>query len=195
MDRRTVMIAGGVAIGLGAAADVRAQAQGAGRRTMSFEEMVRELKDRTDILETKYAYCRHADNLDPEGMIAQFTDDCIVNYVGSDDSMAMHGKAALRQMLTTYFQSSVSSAHYITNAEIRFDGDERATMHCYMYSWQRFKNYPAAADCHRWGRYENLFTRTRQGWRISRLRLLSMGEYGGARIGEQFSRPFPPRFD
>lgn len=162
---------------------------------MSFEDTVRELKDRTDILETKYAYCRHADNLDVEGMAAQFTDDCVVNYVASDDSLAMRGKDALRRMLTAYFETSVSSAHYITNAEIRFDGADRATMHCYMYSWQRFKDHPVTADCHRWGRYETLFVRARVGWRMSQLRLLSMGEYGGARIGEQFARPFPPRFD
>lgn len=195
IGRRAVVAAGGAAMGLGVAGEAGARTPNEGSRAMSFEETLQELKDRTDILEVAYAYCRHADNLDAEGMIAQFTDDCIVNYVASDDGMAMRGKDALRRMLTDYFQSSASSAHYITNAEFRFEGADRAVMHCYMYSWQRFKGHPATADCHRWGRYETQFVRTRHGWRMSRLRLLSMGEYGGDRIGEHFARPFPPRFD
>ena len=98
-------------------------------------------------------------------------------------------------MLADYFQGSVSSAHYITNSELIFESSECVTLHAYMYSWQRFKNHPAVADCHRWGRYENQFVRTPEGWRLRRMRLLSAGEYGGTRIGEQLSRPFPPAFE
>jgi len=63
-------------------------------------------------------------------------------------------------------------------------------------SWRvRFTGFPVTADCHRWGRYENRFVRTPDGWRMDRLTLVSAGEYGGARIGEQLGRTFPPSFD
>ncbi|HET9694635.1 MAG TPA: hypothetical protein VFP48_09620, partial [Steroidobacteraceae bacterium] len=62
------------------------------------------------------------------------------------------------------------------------------------YSWQRFKAHPVAADCHRYGRYELRVVRTSEGWKLSRLNLLSAGEYGGSRLGEQFGRPWPPQF-
>lgn len=160
---------------------------------MSLESIVQELKDRTDILEIKHAYCRFADDRDHEGMLALLTDDCIVSYVPGDEN-TMRGKAPLRQMLVAYFESLASGWHMIANAEFRFETPDRVALKAYMYSWQRFKAHPAAADGHRWGRYEDLFVRTPQGWRIAQLRLLSAGEYGGDRIGEQLGRPFPPRF-
>jgi ketosteroid isomerase-like protein len=195
MNRRTIVITG-AAFGASTALEANAQMRGErGRRAVSLEAIVQELKDRTDILETMYAYCRAADNLNADGMVALFTDDCVVNYVVTDEALAMRGKQALRNMLVEYFASSTSSSHHIANAELIFETPDRVTMHAYMYSWQRFKGHPAAADCHRWGRYENQFVRTDAGWRLRRVRLVSAGEYGGARIGEQFSRAFPPRFD
>jgi hypothetical protein len=107
----------------------------------------------------------------------------------------VRGKKELLGFLHAYFPKSVSSTHYITNVELVFETDDRVAAHTYMYSWQRFKDYPAAADCHRYGRYEFRVVRASDGWRFSRLNLLSAGEYGGARIGEQFNRPWPPRFE
>ncbi|MDP3745809.1 MAG: nuclear transport factor 2 family protein [Phenylobacterium sp.] len=162
---------------------------------MSLEKTVQELKDRVDILETMYEYCRHADNLDPASMVALFVDDCVANFVPGSDEYTLRGKAQLGKMLSDALGVTVSGSHHISNAEIRFDTPDQVTFHSYMYSWQRFTGFPATADCHRWGRYENRFVRTPAGWRISRLKLISAGEYGGARIGEQLGRPFPPTFD
>jgi ketosteroid isomerase-like protein len=154
---------------------------------------VRELKDRVDILETMYAYCRHADNLDGDAMADQFVDDCVASFSPVGEDLTFRGQAALRGFLNGAL--GVTGSHHIANAELIFDTPDRVTLHCYMYSWQRFTGFPVTADCHRWGRYENQFVRTAQGWRLRRLRLLSAGEYGGARIGEQLGRPFPPVFD
>jgi len=153
------------------------------------------LADRLDIQELMARYCRHADELDAEGMAACFTDDCVVAYVPASIAAPARSRKELLGFLHEYFPNSVSSAHYITNVELLFDTADRVTAHTYMYSWQRFKAYPAAADCHRYGRYEFLVVRTDQGWRFSRLNLVSAGEYGGARIAEQFKRTWPPRFD
>jgi hypothetical protein len=162
---------------------------------MSIENTVRELKDRVDILETMHAYCRHADNLDAPSMVFLFTDDCVANFVPGGEETMLRGKGPLTKMLTDALAGTLSGSHHISNAELIFDTPDRVTLHCYMYSWQRFTGFPVTADCHRWGRYENRFVRTTEGWRLDHLKLLSAGEYGGARFGEQLGRPFPPRFE
>jgi len=156
---------------------------------------VRELKDRVDILETMYAYCRHADMLDGDAMADLFVDDCVASFSPVGENLTFRGQAALRGFLNGALGVTVSGSHHIANAELIFETPDRVTLHCYMYSWQRFTGFPVTADCHRWGRYENQFVRTQQGWRMRRLMLVSAGEYGGARIGEQLGRPFPPVFD
>jgi hypothetical protein len=162
---------------------------------MNLEKTIQRLSDRLDINELMARYCRHADLLDAEGMTACFTDDCVVAYVPASIAAPARSKKELLGFLRAYFPNSVSSTHYITNVELIFDTSDQVTAHTYMYSWQRFKSYPAAADCHRYGRYEFRIVRGAQGWRFSRLNLLSAGEYGGERIAEQFNRPWPPTFD
>jgi hypothetical protein len=161
----------------------------------STETIVRELKDRVDILETMYAYCRHADQLNGDAMADLFVEDSVSNFFAGRPENDLRGSRALRGFLNGALGITVSGSHHIANAELIFETPDRVTMHCYMYSWQRFQGHPSTADCHRWGRYENQFVRTADGWRISRLRLISAGEYGGARISEQLGRPFPPTFD
>jgi len=165
------------------------------RFEMSLEVMVRQLKDRNDILETMFAYCRHADNLDGDAMSALFTDNCIANFVPGGEETVLRGRKALNDFLNSALGVTVSGSHHIANEELIFETPDRVTLHCYMYSWQRFTGFPVTADCHRWGRYENRFVRTGDGWRMDRLKLISAGEYGGARIGEQLGRPFPPKFE
>ncbi|NWG52841.1 MAG: nuclear transport factor 2 family protein [Hydrogenophilaceae bacterium] len=160
---------------------------------MSVESIVRELKDRADILDLKSAYCRYADELNAAGMLSTLTEDCEVTYVPGEGGPMR--RAALTEMLAAYFAEVTSSWHMIANPEFHFETPDRVALKAYMYSWTRFKGHPAAADAHRWGRYEDLFVRTPNGWRIAQLRLLSAGEYGGDRIAEQFGRPFPPRFE
>jgi hypothetical protein len=161
---------------------------------MNLEQKLQRLGDRLDIQELMARYCRHADLLDADGMAACFTDDCVVAYVPASMAAPARSKKELLGFLRQYFPNSVSSTHYITNIELIFDTSDTVTAHTYMYSWQRFVGYPAAADCHRYGRYEFQVVRSPQGWLFSRLNLLSAGEYGGTRIAEQFNRPWPPRF-
>ena len=65
------------------------------RFEMSLEVMVRQLKDRNDILETMFAYCRHADNLDGDAMAALFTENCIANFVPGGEETILRGRKAL----------------------------------------------------------------------------------------------------
>lgn len=160
----------------------------------TLEQSIRRLQDRVDILETMYAYCRHADQLDGKAMAAYFTDDCIAQFIPGDEWI-LRGRPALEKFLCGALAVTVSGSHHIANPELTYETPDRVVLDCYMYSWQRFTGFPTTADCHRWGRYENRFVRTSQGWRMDRLRLVSAGEYGGARIGEQLGRPFPSTFE
>lgn len=162
---------------------------------MSLEQTVQRLQDRVDINELLHAYCRHADRLDIENMVSKFTEDCVVAYVPKEMAPAFRSKAALKQFLAEYFPNTVSSSHHIDNVELLFDSNDQVAAHTYMYSFQRFKGYPAVADCHRWGRYELRLVRTAAGWRMSHMRLVSAAEYGGERIGEQLARPWPSNFE
>lgn len=162
---------------------------------MNLEQALRRLQDRVEIEELLARYCRCADLFDPEGMAACFTQNCRVAYVPSSVAAPARSRQELLGFLCDYFPNSLSSAHYITNVELLFDEPGQVTAHTYMYSWQRFKGYPDTADCHRYGRYEFRLEHTPDAWRICRLNLVSMGEYGGERIAEQFNRPWPPRFE
>jgi hypothetical protein len=161
---------------------------------MSLEQVIRRLQDRVEIQELMYCYCRHADLLDAASMTALFVDDCVADFSPGDEAGFAQGREALRDFLSSALERTLSGSHHIANIELVFESEDLVNAHMYMYSWQRFVGYPVIADCHRWGRYEIRFVRTADGWRFSRLRLFSAGEYGGARFGEQLGRPWPPSF-
>lgn len=162
---------------------------------MTLAEQVQQLQDRADIQQMLSAYCRYADNHEIDAMAALFVEDCVANYVPTMEEYVIRGRDVLQGFLVTHQDNVISGSHYITNTEFIFHAADTVTVYAYMYSWQRFKGYPVTADCHRLGRYELLLVRKDDAWRIAELRLLSSGEYGGARIGEQFNRPWPPEFE
>src|SRR6185312_8216675 len=102
---------------------------------MNLEQSMRRLQDRVEIQELLARYCRHADQLDAQGMAACFTEDCIVAYVPPSIAAPARGKMELLGFLRNYFPNSASSAHYITNIELVFDEPGQVTAHTYMYSW------------------------------------------------------------
>jgi SnoaL-like domain len=160
---------------------------------MSLEDDVREIKDRQQILALKCAYCRAADALDHEAMLAVFTPDCDIDFSPDTDAAKAHGIEELRGFFVVAQEPVISSSHHISNVDIVFDSADRARLHCYLYSWQRFDGYPHIADCHRWARYEEGWARTDDGWRIGVLEYRVAGELNGdafgLRFGEVVSRP------
>jgi ketosteroid isomerase-like protein len=160
---------------------------------LTSEALLRRLHDRVSILETLYRYCRHADQLDPAGMAALFTEDCVLTFFR--DGPTLRGRAAVQARLAERLAVTVSGSHHLSNEEVIFEGADAAKVHAYMYSWQRFLGWPGVSDVHRWGRYEVRLKHDDEGcWRISRMRLLSAGEYGSHRIGEHLGQPWPPEF-
>src|SRR5690349_13583291 len=64
-----------------------------------FRTVVRQLKDRVDILETMYAYCRHADRLDGDSMSSLFVEDCISQFIPGGPETVLRGRRALNDFL------------------------------------------------------------------------------------------------
>lgn len=158
----------------------------------ALESRLARIEARTEIIDLMHSYCRAADRLDPSAMLAHFIDRCRVSYVVG---AAWMDKAMLAEMLDTYLPNTVSSQHMITNEEIIFLSDDEAILHTYMYSWQRYRDFPMRSDTHRFGRYERRVARGAAGWRFTHMLLVSAGELGEPRIGEQLARPWPPVFE
>ena len=158
----------------------------------NIEQRLSRNEDRTAIIEVLHDYCRNADLLSPEGMLAHFTEDCRVTYLVGMAPIV--GKATLLGMLREFLPTTASSQHMITNHQVVFTSDHEAVLHACLFSWQRFKAYPERSDTNRFGRYEGRLVRTEQGWRFTHLVLIVAGEFGESRYAEHFGRAFPARF-
>lgn len=155
------------------------------------EALVRRQQDRIDIIALKHAFCRASDELDIDGMMAGFTDDCVAEY---DLGQQIHGPDALRKWYHGEVDITIASNHYVTNFEIVFVSDDEASSRCLLHSWKRFVGYPDRPDRLRWARYFETWRRTTDGWRQTGLTYRVQGEANGSnpeRAGEA-SPHWPP---
>jgi hypothetical protein len=154
---------------------------------MTDDERMLRLLDKDEIIALKCAFARAADARLPDRMAARFTEDCTVSYVPGEP--AIHGREPLGAWYAERLGTVASSSHHLSNFEITFPDRDTALLRCYVYSWQRFADYPADADRHRWGRYADQWVRTDSGWFQSTLRYLLAGEVSAdpaPRVGEYF---------
>src|SRR5689334_17300529 len=93
----------------------------------TFEDTIRQLKDRVDILETLYAYCRHADNLDGKAMAELFVEDCVSQFIPGDE-WVLNGRQALEKFLCDALAVTVSGSHHIANPELTFETPDRVVL-------------------------------------------------------------------
>lgn len=143
------------------------------------------IENRHAIADQIYRYARAADAQDADGMAGVFTLDCEAHY------SAVFPVAYGRQMLRDFCAANLSrqaSSHHMSGIEYDFVSSDAARTHHYLYSWERFIDYPAKPDRHRWGRYHLEWRCIDGTWLISRLELLVAGELGGDRLGESVGR-------
>jgi uncharacterized protein (TIGR02246 family) len=146
---------------------------------------LRRLLDRAEIEQRKHAYLRAADDADPERMVARFTPDCTASYAPGQP--VIEGRDSLREWYAHRIGDVVSSSHHLSNLEVEFDGDDTAHVRAYLYSWQRYDDFPEHGDRHCWARYVDTWVRTRDGWYQSALVYLLAHEVttiGTPRCGE-----------
>jgi hypothetical protein len=162
-----------------------------GGQAMDLETRLQQLIDRTDIMERKHAYLRAADACDPDRMVAGFLEDFTASYNPAD--RPIEGRQAIRAWYAARLSHVIASSHHVSNFEITFDDMNTAQLRCYLYSWQRFDDYPATADRHRFARYIDGWARRDGEWWQSSLVCLVAGEYCSdavPRIGEYLGAGF-----
>src|SRR5919205_1668318 len=136
--------------------------------------LLQQTADRLAIMEAKAAYCRYADFLDLDGMLAVFTEDCEFRYGPGDEVIV--GNQAIREWYRLEVERTVASLHMVSNFEISFVSPDKAQSRCALHSWKRFVD--KAQDRHRYVHYVEEWVRTDAGWRQSRLEYQVIGETG-----------------
>ena len=160
--------------------------------TITLEERVQRLEDRNAVEECMYHYTKCCDDCDPIGMSSCFTETGILSWGDVYDSQ-LEGREAIKESLQKMMGSAITGTHLITNMQILFETKDSALVHCYMHSWQCFKDYPRTSDCYTYGRSELQVVRDIDGeWRFQSFKLVMAGQKGGHRACEQYNRPWPP---
>lgn len=158
----------------------------------TLEARVQRIEDRFAVEECMYHYTQSCDNCDPVGMASCFTETGILSW-GDVYEGQTEGRAAILASLQKMMGSATTGTHLITNMQIHFETADSALVHCYMHSWQCFKDYPRTSDCITYGRYELQVVRDTDGqWRFQSFKLIMAGQKGGHRACEQYNRPWPP---
>lgn len=127
---------------------------------MSLEEIVRELKDRQDILDVVTRYCRGVDRLDRELLVSCYhpeaLDDHIV-FIGDREEFA-------DWVTQLHTQHQTSTHHSISNHTCDLDGDVAHTETYYVYSGVNRDGSPVTKAG---GRYIDRFERRDGQWAIA----------------------------
>ncbi|AHH97496.1 nuclear transport factor 2 family protein [Kutzneria viridogrisea] len=127
---------------------------------------IQEISDRLEIQELLVAYATAIDSQDFDALDQIFTDDAYIDYTTFGGIAGV--RAEMKQFLASSMAQFTACQHLIANPEIRFDGD-RATGRVMCLNTLVFPvkdGDPRIALLGMW--YIDEYTRTPEGWRISR---------------------------
>ena len=132
-----------------------------------------ELSDRQDISDVLSAYCRAIDDNRPDDVIGLFTDECHYDYGGE------LGTFNTKEFAYKFFRSGTDkiykrSAHYVSNLEVSFTGQNTAMSITYLAAWHEF--HEAIENAWIYGRYVDTLVRTDTGWKINSRRVDTLGQ-------------------
>ena len=82
------------------------------------DDAVAELRDRQQITDLIYEYCRTLDAMDLDALVALFIEDCVVDY-GPEPRLRSLGSGGLRTDLARMWRWSRIS-HHSSNVQVRF---------------------------------------------------------------------------
>ncbi len=150
-----------------------------------------QLSDLQDIRDVLHSYCRAIDDNRPDDVVELFTDDCEYDYGG--DLGTFNDKAYAYK----FFRAGTDkiykrSAHYVSNIEVSFNGEDSAETVTYLDAWHEF--HEDIDNAWVFGRYVDSFVRTDAGWRICKRQVLTMGQEAWPREVDYMARHvLPPR--
>ena len=131
------------------------------------DPVVQQLLDERDITQLCYRYGTALDNRDWAQLRTCFVDDAVAVYEGLGES---DGYPAIEKACQDTLNPLDRSHHFIGNVSVRVDGDT-ATSLCYLQA-QHVKAGTPGGDLFMFaGRYSDRWTRTADGWRITRRHL------------------------
>jgi hypothetical protein len=134
------------------------------------------LTDREELVELLARYASIADTNDFDELPQTvFTDRVIWDFesVGAGRPVEIE-RGKFMEQLRTFFADWQATHHAITNHRIRLDGDV-ASVRAHVHAEHWLPPDVAPQDRNRWlvvGFYDNEAVRTRDGWRLSKVRLI-----------------------
>jgi 3-phenylpropionate/cinnamic acid dioxygenase small subunit len=138
---------------------------------------VERLADRHAIAGLLFEYCKSLDMNDPDGVVAVFSEDCVVELYDGPDGVTV-GREVMRARLPDRYSRFAATSHHLSNLQIDFDGSDSARSISYLYAWHRFADLTEGEI---WGQYHDVLKRTPEGWRIAYRRLCVAGQRNFAR--------------
>ena len=160
---------------------------------MSVPITLERLFDERQIERVLIAYCRGLDAMELDALVLLFTEDCLVSY-GPDATLNSHGRDALRRDLARLWRWR-RTAHHLSNVEIAFTDADRASASSAVMAWhERVDGGTAPVTATVFGRYEDEFVRTGEGWRIAKRTMYMSGSNAAfrANLHPAPRRPPPP---
>lgn len=144
--------------------------------TPSLERRLQTLEDRAAIADLAHEYARLVDACEPEQVAQLFTEDARVDY-GVGLGGLQHGREAVVRLLGA-LHAFERTHHHVANHQIRFEGADRATGIAYVIAWHQLPEKRAAGrprEAVAFGRYEDEYVRTQDGWRFAARRIALHG--------------------
>jgi ketosteroid isomerase-like protein len=146
-----------------------------------------ELRDRQEITELIYEYCRALDEMDLDALVALFTPDCVVDY---GPQIRSEGAAALRRDLARMWRWARTS-HHSGAVQVTFESPDSAVVCSYVLAWHEA---PDGSTATMMGQYHDQVRRTAAGWRIASRRQVLTGNDAGFTVAiNPFERRPDPR--
>jgi len=144
--------------------------------TPTAEQRLQALEDRAAIADLAHEYARRVDANEPEQVAELFTEEACVDY-GTGLGGPQHGRPAVVRLLGA-LRAFERTHHHIANHQIQLVGDDRATGIAYVVAWHLLPEASAVGrprTAVAYGRYEDEYVRTSDGWRFAARRIALHG--------------------
>jgi uncharacterized protein (TIGR02246 family) len=138
----------------------------------SLEARLQRLEDRAEITHLVHEYTRVFDQGDHDAMADLFSEDARIDY-GPALGGGLQGREKIRAWLRGIYAFERTS-HHLSNVQVWLDSPDRARGTCYVLAWHQWPDDRPNAVLY--GRYEDVYVRTEEGWRIGERRELQHGQ-------------------
>jgi ketosteroid isomerase-like protein len=124
-----------------------------------------------------------------EAIAKVFANDCVVEF-GPDKRLNSYGSQAVAKSLERMWRWARTS-HHLSNVQICFDGEDRASSVSYVLAWHERPDKTTATI---YGQYHDQLRREHDGWRITKRVMYMNGSDAGFTVNiHPFKRKAAPK--